>query len=291
VTPPFSRATGVGDSGSLLHPIGSLEPFPSFKANAERIVIDAIVEHEPSKVFVLFSGGGDSSVLLSWARINFGRRIDAAVFIDTGTALPGVREFVETFCVNRYIPLFVLEAGDAYARMVRKHGIPGPGAHLYPYVWLKERQLDKLVREQKAHRTDRILLLTGARRAESTRRMGTAVPIKRDGSTVWANPLIDWTNADMRAYRDHHQLEQSTVAALMHRSGECNCGAFAKPGERDELRSLWPTWFEATIAPLERDAAKRGLPCVWGQRQSGDDSRVGPMCQGCAAQMELEEAA
>lgn len=170
-----------------------------FPRDADQIVVDAIVEHDPSHVFVLLSGGNDSTVLTSWARRAFGQKIDAAVFIDTGTSIepdpedpndttPSVREFVEAFCANRYLPLIVLEAGDAYQRMVRQHGVPGPGAHRYPYVNLKERQIDRLIREHKTRWNDRILLLAGARASESERRMGHAAAVERDGCTVWANP-------------------------------------------------------------------------------------------------------
>jgi hypothetical protein len=100
---------------------------------------------------------------------------------------------------------------------------------------------------------------------------------------VFVNPLIDWTDAQMRAYRVEHALPESDVAALIHRSGECNCGAFAAPGEREMLRSLWPDWFERTIASLEREAEAAGIPaCRWGERpadvSAGD---AGPMCSSC----------
>lgn len=243
------------------------EPFPAMKLDAEKVLTDAIVEHDPSHVFALFSGGNDSTVLTSWAKITIGRKLDAAVFVDTGTALPGVREFVETFCEIRRLPLLVYEAGDEYDRMVREHGFPGPSAHRFAYVRLKERQIDALVRDHKTHARDRIMLLTGVRRAESTRRMGTTAPVKRDGSQVWVAPLIDWTNDDMRAYRDRHRMEQSDVAALIHRSGECNCGAYAAPGEREELRSLWPEWWADRIGPLEEATG-----CRWGDRNRKVDS-------------------
>lgn len=268
------------------------DQFPGFKIDAESLLIEAIVQHEPSSVFALFSGGHDSSVLLSWARITIGRRLDAAVYIDTGTALPGVRDFVEMFCADCAVPLIVLEAGNAYRRMVRRYGMPGPGAHRYPYVWLKERQLDQLIRDHKTHHRDRILLLAGARRDESDRRMGKAVPVERDGCTVWANPLIDWTNADMLAYRREHSLLESDVAALLHRSGECNCGAFAAPGEREELQALWPEWFADNILVRENEAARAGLPCVWGERaprRVGAD-RAGRLCQRCPDQLALLDA-
>lgn len=257
------------------------EPFPALKLDAERLLIDAIVEHEPRKVFALVSGGNDSTVLASWVKRTIGHRLDAAVFIDTGTALPGVREFVEAFCANRYLPLLVYEAGDEYARMVREHGFPGPASHRFAYVRLKERQIDALVRDHKEAARDRIMLLTGVRRAESVRRMGTTQPVRRDGAQVWVAPLIDWTDGDMRTYRLENGLEQSDVAALTHRSGECNCGAYAAPGEREELRSLWPEWFEANIAPLERAVGSR-----WGDKPSEQPQSVGPLCSTCEFQLE-----
>jgi len=246
------------------------------KLDAERVLIDAIVEHEPSHVFALFSGGNDSTVLVSWAKRTIGHKLDAAVFVDTGTALPGVREFVEAFCDNRGVPLLVYEAGDEYDRMVLEHGFPGPASHRFAYVRLKERQIDALVRDHKTHPRDRIMLLTGVRRAESTRRMGTTAPVKRDGSQVWVAPLIDWTNDDMRSYRERHDLEQSDVAALIHMSGECNCGAFAAPGEREEKRSIWPVWWAERIAPLEEATGTK-----WGERRDEVPAKAGPMCGDC----------
>jgi 3'-phosphoadenosine 5'-phosphosulfate sulfotransferase (PAPS reductase)/FAD synthetase len=270
-----------------------------FPRDPDKIVVDAIVEHDPSHVFALLSGGNDSTVLTSWARRSFGHKIDAAVFIDTGTSIepdpedpsdttPSVREFVEAFCANRYLPLIVLEAGDAYERMVRQHGVPGPGAHRYPYVNLKERQIDRLIREHKTRWNDRILLLTGARAAESQRRMGHAAASERDGCTVWVNPLIDWTDEQMRDYRAEHGLEESPVAALLHRSGECNCGAFAKPGEREMLQSLFPRWFERVVLGAEATARECGKWARWGERPAPfvypfeDLDEVGPLCRDCA---------
>jgi 3'-phosphoadenosine 5'-phosphosulfate sulfotransferase (PAPS reductase)/FAD synthetase len=255
------------------------EPFPELRVDARDLMGEAVERFKPRKVVGLFSGGDDSSVLAHFAAAH--GRLDAIVHLDTGTALPGVGEFVRDFCRQYDLPLLVYSAGDAFRRMVAKHGVPGPGAHLYPYVWLKGRQIDRFVSEHKQAWGDRIVLLAGARRAESKRRMGKSVPLDRDGAQVWVNPLIDWSDHDMRTYRSEHRLPQSDVAAILHRSGECNCGAFAGPGEREELRSLYPRWFDAEIAPLERLARDRGLPCVWGERwvcPVKDDARRRRLC-------------
>lgn len=267
------------------------EPFPQMKQDAYTLYSDAKFEHDPSHVFALFSGGNDSKVLVQWAARTIGKCLDAAVFIDTGVALPGVREFAEDFCADRGVPLKVYETPySEFVAMCREHGMPGAGAHRYPYVRLKERRLDDLIREHKQRWNDRIMLLSGVRRAESVQRMGTAVPVRRDGCTLWVNPLIDWTHADMRAYRDRYCLPESDVAALMHRSGECNCGAYGGGGEREMLRQLYPDWFEEKIAWLERELKAAGSPYwKWGTPRETDDGFSGDLCN-CPNQLALEAA-
>jgi len=251
----------------------------------DELIAEAKREHIPIETVCLFSGGNDSTVLAHRCREHY----DRLVFIDTGTAVPGVREFVESFAEWIGKSLTVHEAGDAFRRMVLgdtgpAFGFPGPAQHGRAYTRIKERQLEAMLREAKAGRprSARVLALTGVRRSESARR-ASRMPITRRSSLVFANPLIDWTNAAMRRYRVEHELPESDVAALIHRSGECNCGAFAEPGEREMLASLWPEWFEATIASLEREAETAGVPaCRWGERPPdttpGD---VGPLCSSC----------
>jgi 3'-phosphoadenosine 5'-phosphosulfate sulfotransferase (PAPS reductase)/FAD synthetase len=257
----------------------SIEPL--WKADAWRTYSDAMMAHRPTHVFALFSGGNDSTVLTHWAKRQLGRRLDAAVFIDTGTALPGVREFAERFCADREIPLRIYEAGNAYNEMVGKHGFPGPAGHRYAYVLLKERQVATLVREHKQRPRDRIMLLTGVRRSESVRRMGTTEAVKRERTKVWVAPLLDWTDADVRAYREQYALPESDVAAFICRSGECNCGAFAAPGEREMLISSYPAWWRERMAPLEASTGR-----TWGERPGveprGAEARIGgPLCTDC----------
>ncbi len=177
------------------------------------------------------------------------------------------------------------------------HGFPGPAAHGTSYWRLKGRALEELRRQAKqGHpRSARVLFLSGVRRAESRRRS------KREGierapgkATVFANPLIDWTGDDMRAYRRAHRLPESPAAALLHRSGECNCGAFAKAdGERAMLKALYPEFF-AGIEKLEQEAQAAGIHwCRWGGydldgNRAGEGSRERPglLCESCEARQQ-----
>jgi 3'-phosphoadenosine 5'-phosphosulfate sulfotransferase (PAPS reductase)/FAD synthetase len=264
-------------------------------ADADEVIRNAREEHSPIASYCLFSGGNDSKVLAHRCREHY----ETLAFVDTGTALPGVREFVESFAEFLDKPLEVFEAPEgAYRGIVigRKTqtgyfegmGFPGPMQHGICFNQLKENGIDDLIRQaKKGHpRTSTVMLLTGTRRAESARRFRTTrAPYRRDGGKLWVSPLIDWSNARMADYRAEYELPESDVAALIHRSGECNCGAFASPGEREELKSLWPAWFAETIEPLEREARELGKQaCEWGSgRVTMEAARADPgeLCSDC----------
>lgn len=273
----------------------------------EEVIAEARSGENVVASYCLFSGGNDSTVVAHRCRDHY----DALVHIETGTAVPGVVDFVREFAgwINKPLHIYSTPA-DEYRRIVLGSdqpraggkpdigiGFPGPAMHSTCYSRLKERQVEALVRhtkrERDAGRFDRVLLLTGIRRAESARRRGRT-EITRKGSQIWASPLIDWTTRDMWDYRDAHMKDapMSDVAALLHRSGECNCGAYAAPGEREELQALYPEWFDATIGALEREAAAAGLDSpVWGGRPDRRrDNHVDElMCSDC--QLRIESAA
>lgn len=164
--------------------------------------------------------------------------------------------------------------------------------HTRCYRALKESQLRILLRESKVghSRRARVLFLSGVRRAESRRRANRpAIDRLRGTAAVFVNPLIDWTDLDMRRYRRQHRIPESDAAALMHRSGECNCGAFASAAqERTTLQALYPDFFRG-IRALEAEAEAAGLRwCRWGGydrdgNRATDEPRQapGPLCESC----------
>ena len=271
------------------------------KLDPDELVEGAKFEHRPIATFCLFSGGNDSLTTAHRCREHY----DELVFIDTGTATPGVREFVEEAAGWLDKPLRVLSQDfDVYRLLVlggadqkgnewSVEGFPGPAQHGRAYNRLKLPALQRLLREEKeGHpRSARVMGLTGIRRAESARR-ASRPPTNRlgvTGSLVFVNPLIDWTAFDMRAHAEENGLPQSEVAALLHRSGECNCGCFADEGEREMLRSLWPEWFEQRIGELEREAERMGLPCPrWGgDRTLPAKGEAGELCSDCQLRFEV----
>lgn len=172
------------------------------------------------------------------------------------------------------------------------YGFPGKAQHGIAYWRLKGRRIEEVLRETKqGHpRTASVLFLSGVRRSESRRR-AKREPFSQRGSAKFCSPLIDWSASEVVAYRAHFGLPVSDVAAIMHRSGECNCGAFARADEERELmRAFWPSWW-SKIEALEAEAEARGIRwCRWGgydvdgNQAAGSSTRPGLLCSNCPAE-------
>ena len=85
-------------------------------------------------------------------------------------------------------------------------------------------------------------------------------------------------------------LPLNEVTEHLHMSGDCTCGAFARPGEKEEIRFFYPEK-AAEIDEMERVVAAAGIPaCKWGQRPPGTerqpkaskgDDVIPRLCAGC----------
>lgn len=278
-------------------PVEQLSIVP--KQDPDELVAQAREQYGPIASFALVSGGKDSSVLAHRMRDHY----QCGMFIDTGTAMNGVEAFVQEYMDWLGKPLLIYRAKDAFDKLVLEHGgFPGPAGHGRAYTRLKERQIEALVRDFKTgwKRTDKVMLLTGKRRAESARRSKTTKGIETRGGQLYVNPLMDWTARDMWAYRIEHKLPESPVAALLGMSGECGCGAFADDGEWEMRCQIDPAWGER-IKRLQERAMEAGVrACQWGgydacgnritaETADGDTS---VLCETCIwQQMEMEEKA
>lgn len=238
---------------------------------------------------LLFSGGNDSTVLAHMFR----SVASHAAHANTTIGIEQTREFVRQTCRDWQLPLIERmppSETDHYSALVRAQGFPGPGHHFKMYQRLKERALEQIRRELVRNPyQERVVFLAGRRRSESPRRIHVPASERR-GSIVWVSPLVNWTKFDLSTYRIlMGDVPVNEVSDLMHMSGECCCGSFAKDGEREELAFWFPDLI-SQIEELEREIADRDdIPVhrrTWGwgasTRESGKPSELGALCSSCS---------
>lgn len=204
-------------------------------------------------------------------------------------------------------------------------GFPGPGGggksevdgkkkpkpHNVMYMRLKDQPLQAL-RKRMVGRDGvrkKVIYVGGMRWDESDARFRNAEEIDVDGGIVWVAALVHWTNAHMREYRSRYRCQKAhkhephrmcddealplnPVTENLHMSGDCTCGAYAKEGEKEEIRFFYPK-HAAKIDEWERIVREAGIPaCKWGTpppkgfEQAGVDvdetSVIERLCVKCA---------
>lgn len=260
---------------------------------AHDILDDALAQHLGTRrlaaVVLLYSGGNDSTTLGHIMR----HRATHAIHANTGIGIEETRQFVRDTCAAWGLPLIEKHPPTPYRDLVIERGFPGPAMHWKMYTRLKERCLEQARNDLIGNpRRERIVFLAGRRRAESERR--AHIPIhERRKSIVWVSPIAMWTKLDLGTYATLHDVPRNPVSGVLHMSGECLCGAFAHPGELDEI-GYWYPHVRAHIEALEADVRAAGHPepfCRWGHGQGAPSEKVGALCSSCTLWGDEEAAA
>ena len=279
-----------------LFPVSIRPPLSIQIETARQILVDAIRQFNPKAVIGLYSGGNDSTVAMHLTR----DLLTHAAHIVTGIGIPSTTEFVHEQCrVLLDVPLIELVTPpEVYEKLLFQirsghiQGFPGPSAHNVAYYYLKQKRLRELRGMFiKDNRKDRVIFVNGIRSHESARRARRALscPIRREGSIIWVQPILNFDSQTMLDYRRAFDIPQCEASALLHRSGECLCGAFARSGELEEIE-LWFPEMGAYIRTLEdRLKAADAKNCKWGGSGTGHKrgKDPGPLCSDCI-QYELE---
>lgn len=238
---------------------------------------EAITKYNPKLVVALFSGGHDS--LSAVKATSLAKKFDGCLHVNTGIGIEATREYVRATCAENGWPLseyHALENTKAdgtpdpmdYVKEVMKVGFPGPPQHYIMYIKLKQRSIERYLRDVGATPKSPVLFVTGARTEESTRRMGnTAKVCEERGRSIWLNAIHDWTKSNTGELIEYAGLKRNLVVDLIHKSGECLCGAFAEKGELEELK-LWPQTRPCydRIIKLQEEVIAAGFPWGWEDR-------------------------
>jgi 3'-phosphoadenosine 5'-phosphosulfate sulfotransferase (PAPS reductase)/FAD synthetase len=247
-------------------------------------------------------------------------QFDGCAFINTGTGVDETRDYVIATCSQFNWLLRELHPPVSFEEIVLRWGFPGPAGHTVIYNRLKERPLRVLVRDNKPSTCQlcgwprknhgspsnlkfpcghsfvhqNVMLVTGVRKQESDRRMGHIVAMQKEGCRIWVAPLVNWDQTDRYHYITQNNLPNNPVTDILCRSGECNCGCYAKPGEMAELEQYYPKT-ALYLHGLEAKAKEAGVHCVWGTRppkegvKKVNENSVMGLCWSCNAKQMKEE--
>lgn len=209
----------------------------------------AIKLFDPIEVFGLYSGGHDSFSACVVASLH--PRFSGVVHINTGIGVQATREHVRNTSKEKSWKILEYKATEnckadgtpdpqIYEQLVMEYGFPGPFHHNKMYNRLKERQLERLERDcgacmRSENNPRRVMFVTGCRSDESVRRMANTKEVDPDGRRVWVAAIHDWSKLDTTELIAHTRSTRNPVVDLIHKSGECLCGAYAQRGELHEL--------------------------------------------------------
>lgn len=267
--------------------------------SAERM--DRLVrEIAPTHVIATVSGGRDSAAEIELAR-DMGIKIDMILHCRTGTGIRQTTEHVIDYYGNLGPNFVMADAGDAYEEYVMRKGFFGIGrdAHHYSYHVLKATPMRKAISREirQGKKGVRVMLLNGARKAESDNRQKNMLESRRDPASpgnTWVNIIHDWTQGDRDRYLQVRKVPINPVAIQLCRSGECMCGTMQNRQMRGEAAAVYPEW-GGWLDDLERRArAKHGWG--WGEPmpKPPDPRQIEmfqPLCMGCARDNQRDAAA
>ena len=255
-----------------------------------------IEQHKPKALYAMFSGGHDSICSTHVASTMPG--FQGVVHINTGIGIEDTTEYVRETCKRFGWHLWELSPEVEYEDLViERGGFPsGPKSHNSMLFYLKQQPLNKFIQTVKEQRSDKIALVTGVRQLESHRRMNSSisVPVRQDKAKLWLNPILDWSDHDKNRYMKEHDLPRNQVTDLLHRSGECLCGALARREELKEIIDWYPNEGQR-ILNLERRCTELGLDDrFWAMRANTaarqkplfDEIDESPLCVACVRTFE-----
>jgi hypothetical protein len=154
--------------------------------------------------------------------------------------------------------------------------------HNVCYNRLKDRCINMMLRKWHKFKGTYTLFISGARQKESKRRMHNTSRIEIEGNKrMWVSPCYDWTSIEQRHFMEYYRLDKNPVKiSPIAMSGECFCGAFARPGELELIKEYVPDVF-TKICELTQIANPKYAK--WGSARGTGEVVIesGPLCSSC----------
>jgi len=208
------------------------------------------------KIYVMFSGGKDSLVALDVTIKAIGSEKVEVLYIDTGIATPGLKDYVVDIAHRYGLKLNMAGPKYDFFKLVERMGFP-----MIKYRWckryLKIEPLRDFVKQAK-ERYRSILLITGLRKDESW--------FKAKGSKFYQHPKLDvdvyaplfeWNSDHIEKYIITYSLPINPLYKIYGKAYDCWCTVFKTPADFARLAINHPQFFEKFV-DAERKLRKGG---------------------------------
>jgi len=205
-------------------------------------------ERDPNHIYAAVSGGDDSIVALYFAYHSPHIELDGIVHIETGIGVPETKEYVEKTADKLGLDFYAVGEGNAryphesYDFLVMKFGFPGanPIAHSQIQSNLKDKPFNRF----ESTLDGDVALISGVRKLESDRRYDKLTDLAENGfkevkNILWTSPIVEFSDADLRQYKDEHDIEENLVSATLNSSGECLC-TYEDRHRLTDLQTFYP---------------------------------------------------
>lgn len=227
----------------------------------------------PEPAYALFSGGKDSFACAK--ALELAGQLLGCVGLETGIATPDWKETVIALCAKQGWPIEFFHTSDSYERIVRKFGFPGAGQHGMFMNYLKGRAVRRF---KAAHKG--ATLASGVRKAESARRALSTKPISYFEGVKIIAPVYEFTTDEVWEFVRAHGYERPMAYSTIQISGDCLCGAFAAPDEREAIDHWYPD-VAARIKALEADCVGKEARATWGWNNRRKRPKQTAICVEC----------
>jgi phosphoadenosine phosphosulfate reductase len=222
-------------------------------------------EYRNLPVYVSFSGGKDSLVVLDLARTALKQRELKAFFLNTGIEFPETVEFVRNFCREREIPLIEANAGSAFREQVGKFGPPAKDfrwcCKVCKLASAGDFETGKGASSQKGDSDVAYLTIDGKRKHESFSRARIAASETNPFVPAQLNifPIKDWKAIEVWLYIHWRQLSYNPLYDLGFERVGCWLCPSALAAEYARVKDLHPEMYAKWNAFLLEWAKSRGL--------------------------------
>jgi 3'-phosphoadenosine 5'-phosphosulfate sulfotransferase (PAPS reductase)/FAD synthetase len=198
------------------------------------------------RVYVMFSGGRDSLVTLDLTLRALGLDVVEALFIDTGVATPGLKEYVIETCRGYNVKLNIVGPDYDFFDLVLKKGFP-----MMKYRWCKEylkiRPLKRFVEKARREHGD-VMLVTGVRRDESWVKARAEKIYHHPvlGVKVYA-PIFEWKKGHVMEYIRTYRLRENPLYWVYGKAYDCWCTVYKSPADFALLALTHPDFFRRFV--------------------------------------------